>query len=115
MTKRKYNSGNWTKAKFEAWIKNGLRRLNYRWPPRYEAVKKARVDRGIYMCKGYKRRAHRIKTKEMQLDHIIPVIDPKTGHTSWDKYINRLFCESNNFQILCLSCHKKKTKEERKS
>ena len=111
---RKYNNGEWTKARFDAWIKNGLRRLSYRWPPRYQAKKTAQVKHGVYMCRGYGRRAHRVKAKEIQIDHIKPVIDPATGFTTWDKYINRLFCEVSNFQILCISCHKKKTKDERK-
>lgn len=114
MTKRTYNNGTWTKAKWTAWIKNILRRGSYRWPPRYEAIKAAKVERGVYMCRGYGRRAHRVRHKEIQIDHIVPVIDPATGHTTFDKYINRLFCEADNLQILCLSCHKAKTKNERK-
>ena len=51
--------------------------------------------------------------KDVQVYHIKPVIDPKTGFTTWDKYIKRLFCDETNLQVLCITCHKIKTKEER--
>ncbi len=114
VTKRLYHNGEWTKAKFTAWMKNILRRGSYRWPPRYEALKAAKVERGVYMCRGYKKRAHRVAYRDIQIDHIMPVVDPATGHTTWDKYINRLYCEVSNLQVLCKPCHKLKSKEERK-
>jgi len=48
----------------------------------------------------------------VQVDHIIPVIDPATGFTTWDAFIERLFCDRDNLQVLCTSCHDIKTKEE---
>ena len=49
----------------------------------------------------------------MEVDHIKPVVDPKKGFTTWDDFIDRLFCEKKNLQALCRGCHAKKTKEER--
>jgi len=114
MSKRQYNKGRWTKAKFEAFVRNGLRALSYKWPPRYEAKKAAQVKRGVYKCIGYKRKSHECTTRQIQLDHIKPVIEVSTGHTTWDKYVNRLFCEEKNFQVLCKPCHKRKTKDDRR-
>ena len=53
--------------------------------------------------------------KDVNVDHIAPVVDPKQGFVSWDVYIERLYCEKENFQILCKECHTIKTKKEKKS
>lgn len=87
-------------------VKNALRRASYRWSARSEALKKARVNRGDYCCNSCKQIFIR---KEVQLDHIIPAINPLTGFVSFDEYIDRLFCDESNFQVLCIICHKKKT------
>lgn len=47
------------------------------------------------------------------VDHIIPVVDPETGFMSWDEYIQRMFSDSENFQVLCDDCHTAKTAAER--
>ena len=49
----------------------------------------------------------------MQVDHVLPVIDPQEGFKSWDETVERMFCEKEGFQILCKSCHKSKSSEER--
>ena len=97
---------------FKPWLIAQLRRISYRWPPRNEAMKKARVDRGQYKCAKCKKVFHR---SLIQLDHIKPVVDPKTGFTTWDKFIKRLFCGEDGFQVLCKDCHKKKTEKEDKT
>ena len=45
---------------------------------------------------------------ELQVDHIQPVVGPE-GFTTWDAYIDQLFCDESNLQVLCLDCHKSKT------
>lgn len=88
------------------WLTNKLRRLSYMWPPRKEAIKNARLERGIYkcaICEG------RFGPKEIQLDHKIPVIDEEVGFVDWNTYIERLFCDVSNFQVLCKPCHETKT------
>jgi 5-methylcytosine-specific restriction endonuclease McrA len=55
--------------------------------------------------------------KDVQVDHVNPVVDTSTGFVSWDVYIDRLFCEKENLQVLCKPCHSDKTaleKTERK-
>ncbi len=53
---------------------------------------------------------------QAEVDHIDPVIP--IGHTledlTWDELIDRLWCELDNLQPLCSSCHKEKSKVERK-
>jgi hypothetical protein len=110
-----HNGGNWTEARFHSFIKGGLRKLSQRWPPKHEVMKKARIERGVYKCVGYKKRWHKVRHKDgVFVDHIIPVIDPKKGFVSWDDTIERLFCEEEGLQVLCKECHDRKTADERK-
>lgn len=83
-----------------------LRRATYRWPARSDALKQARKERNCYecaMCHDF------YKNNQVVLDHILPVVDPKTGFTNWDDYINRMFPEKEGFQVLCSNCHDIKT------
>jgi 5-methylcytosine-specific restriction endonuclease McrA len=52
--------------------------------------------------------------KDVEVDHIVPVVDPSVGFVDWNTFIARLFTERENYQTLCKPCHKLKTKEENK-
>lgn len=54
-----------------------------------------------------------VTAKDMQVDHIKPIIDPKKGFTTWDDLIDRLFCEKDNLQAICVTCHATKTAKEK--
>lgn len=110
---RPHNSGKWTAARFRGFIISALRSASNRWPPKYEAKKAAKLRYGVYQCAGYKTEPHEARASQVQIDHIIPVVDPVTGFSTWDNFINRLFCEAENFQLLCLDCHKRKSKDEK--
>lgn len=116
-----YNNGQWTQAKFNAWIKSLLRKGSTRWPPGFRALNDAYVGEAINpktgrRCKHYKCAScgGHFPAKEVAKDHINPVIDPATGFTSWDDVIKRMFCEQDGYQVLCHTCHKHKSEEERK-
>jgi len=112
------NDGIWTEAKFIADIKNLLRSHSRKWRPVATCKKKARVSRGMYKCAeclkivpathmfNGKRRAY------FFVDHIEPVIDPEVGFTGFSDFIERLFCEVDNLQVLCKPCHDEKCAEE---
>lgn len=90
----------------KTFVTGALRRASLRWPPRNEALKKARVDRGLYrcaMCEG------NFKKDEVHIDHIKPVINPSVGFSGWDDFINNLLCDVEGFQILCKMDHEIKT------
>ena len=87
-----------------------LRRASYRWPGRYKAFAAAKIGRNQYVCSHCSAIKGR---KDVNLDHILPVVDPEIGWVSFDVFIERLFCSENNFQVLCCDCHKKKTAVER--
>ena len=88
------------------WLVNKLRRLSYQWPPRRQAIVNARIDRGVYICNICK---GEFGPKEIQVDHIKPVVDEEIGFVDWNTYIDRLFCSVDGFQILCKTCHGAKT------
>lgn len=44
----------------------------------------------------------------MELDHIVPCVG-KEGWVSFDQFIDRLYCDVNNFQVICESCHSEKS------
>lgn len=86
-----------------------LRRGSYRMRARTIAMTWARVSRGKYNCAKCNKTFGR---KEIQVDHLIPVVDPLIGFVDWETYINRLFVDAAGLQILCKPCHKEKSKSE---
>ena len=50
--------------------------------------------------------------KEIDVDHIEPVVPVDRPIKDWNEYIERLFCDSTNLQVLCKRCHLAKYAEE---
>lgn len=87
-----------------------LRRYSLRFYSRNEALKLARVDRGRYKCATCEGVFHR---KEVNVDHINPVVAIKDGFVGWDVYINNLLPKPEGLQVLCIGCHDIKTNSEK--
>lgn len=94
------------KQNLNTFVKGLLRRGTFHWRARTEAMTAARVERGKYKCASC---GDLFGPKEVDLDHNEPVVDPKHGFTTWDDYINRLFCPAEGFSVLCKQCHENKT------
>lgn len=113
---RDYNGGKWSSGRFRGFITSALRSAMRRWPPKWEALKAAFVGSKINKKSGRKAKhfecatchKHFVQTG-VQVDHKDPVGSCKT----WDEFIERLFCEKDNLQVMCKTCHKVKTKKER--
>lgn len=127
--------------KLETWDKKKfliqLMRKNFRHTPLYNAAKDKAKHEFFVLSKHGKqlRRVHWLcagcgrffeNEKDIAVDHIIPVVDPREGFGGIDEWMDRLYCELENLQALCnyknddprfttMSCHKRKTKEERAS
>jgi len=110
----------WTPARKKAFIVSVLRSGSRRWPPKYETLNESKTEKKINVATG--RLAQHFKCKKckkdfpakmVQVDHIEPVVDPALGFETWDKFIERLFCDKGNLQTLCKVCHDKKTKKEK--
>ena len=110
----------WTEGRLRTFITSTLRGGFRKYPPKYETLKAASVGKKINaktnrmaehftcnMCKG------EFPAKEVQVDHVEPVVCPFTGFIDWNTFINRLFCDGGNLQVLCSPCHDIKTAEER--
>lgn len=97
-----------------------LRAGSRRWPPKYQALNAAFV--GVLKNKRTNRDAKHYKCahcndcfpgSEIDVDHKLPIIDPVKGFTTWDSFIENLYCSIDNLQVLCKGCHSKKSAEER--
>lgn len=112
--------GTWTQAKFNSFIKNNLRSATRKWAPIQKCKKRAHVARGLYKCDCCGEEVpptifdedKRKRVKNVYVDHIIPIIDPAVGFTTWDDCVERMFCDSSNLQLLCKKCHSEKSQEE---
>lgn len=121
-TKQKTSSPvpQWTEARYRTFIKTLIRSGFRRYPNKFAVLKNAEVGRKInkktgklamhYRCA--KCRKHHVRL-DMEVDHIIPIVNPAIGFTTWDDYIYAHFCAIENLQALCKPCHKKKTAKER--
>lgn len=120
MTDKKRNGGEWTEARFKSFVTSALRAASRRWPPKYKALKEAFIGKQVnaktgkmamhYKCAECKKL---YVAADVQVDHILPVVDPKKGFVSWDSFIDRIFCEIENLQVMCKPCHKIKTDQEK--
>ncbi|MNX05478.1 hypothetical protein D3C86_350920 [compost metagenome] len=118
MSERKYNNGEWTEARFNSFVKSGLRSTSQRWPPKYRVLSRACVGQKInpksgrlakhYVCASCR---FEFVAKDVEVNHILPVI-PTSGFDSWDATIERLFCEESGLECLCKPCHRLITKQE---
>ena len=114
------NGGKWTEARYRSFVTSTLRAGSRKWPPKYETLNAAKTEKKVnkatgrlaqhYLCAMCEQE---YTQKDVQVDHIKPVIDPKKGFVSWDTYIDRMFCEGKNLQVLCKVCHAEKTKLEK--
>lgn len=107
-------SGRWSEAQYVAFIKSQLRGASWKWGPTVETHREARRGRGQYECNVCKQIVPPTlnRQKNIAVDHIIPIVNPETGFTSWNDFVNGLFCEKDNLQLICKACHTKKSKEE---
>ena len=114
---REYNGGEWTEGRFNSFVTSILRSGSRRWGPKYQTLNAAKTEKKTNVKSG--RLAQHFLcaecneeyvAKDVQVDHIVPIGVEKT----WDEFIDGLFCEGDNLQVLCVPCHKIKTTKEKK-
>jgi len=111
----------WTEGRIKSFIISVLRTGARRWPPKYECLQDACTGQKIneksgrlakhYTCAGC---LQEFTSKDVEVDHISPVVSVGDGFIDYNTFIERLFCKKENLQVLCKPCHKKKTLAERK-
>ena len=101
-----------------------------KWPPRNKAKNKNRreyyrvkKDGTKYNKPNFEYQCNSCKNwfpdKDIQLDHIIPVVNPKdTNNYTEEEFIGKfavsLLCYEDGWQNLCNPCHDAKTEKENK-
>lgn len=95
-------------TKLKSYIIAHLRRIGYRAIHRKPAFARAYKGRAEWECELCKKMY--TTQKDLHGDHISPVINPETGFTTWDEFINKLFL--GEMQAICKECHYKKSENE---
>ena len=113
---------NWTPGRKKSFITSLIRAGFRRWPEKYAALAAAKSGKKVNKSTGrvaehYKCAScnQHFPAKDVQVDHIDPVVDPSKGFINWDTFIERLLCAVDNLQVLCKGCHLKKTATERQA
>ena len=100
------------RTKEEAWYTTKAVKLWRESPMYWTALRKQKKDTNQYQCEKCERI---FKLREVQVDHIKPKIDPKTGWVDIATFMSRLNCPPEDLQVLCAdSCHIEKTGKENK-
>ena len=118
MIQKTRNNGEWSEARYHAFVKGGLRSASQRWPPKYKVLSEACVGQRINPASGRLAKFYRCSAcsdtfpaKLVEVNHIKPVI-PVNGFDSWDGVVDRLFCEKEGLEVVCKPCHKNISKQE---
>lgn len=104
------------------WVTWMVRKASYRWPPRNEAVRDAKVAPNTFRCAGCNKHVKKQKIgrrSSISADHIIPIKDPTKPGAFQDAllscacgvcdFLRKMFCDKTGFQMLCMECHDEKT------
>jgi len=120
-----FNQGKWSEARMRSFAMSAIRRAQ--WPVKYAAIATAYIANGVNPATGKPCKLHRCTSCKktypkgmMRADHINPVIpidnNWKDGENwlgyNWNQLLPRLWCEADNYQIICKDCHKEKSKDE---
>jgi len=108
------NAGTMTESAFWSFIRSALRQKSRWWKPITQTKMNARRaykgpnkrQKFEYQC------VHCTKwfpEKKINVDHICPAGSLNCAQ-DLPGFVERLFCESDNLQVLCESCHDVKTK-----
>lgn len=113
------NAGTMTESSFWSFIRSALRQKSRWWKPITQCKLNSRRayngplkrQKFEYLCNNCKKW---FPEKNINVDHIIPA-GSLTCANDLPGFVERLFCEQSNLQILCTNCHDEKTNKERKN
>lgn len=103
-------TGTMTEAQWLAWVRSALRSKWLKWPPRAQAIERARRpykgpnklqkwEVQCAMCAGW------FKLKEIEVDHYPHDAGSIRSFEDIGPFVNRLYCEVGNLRVLCVPCH----------
>ena len=114
---RTRNAGTMTESMFWSMLRSALRQKSRWWKPIGECKKLAqRAYKGpnkrqkweyeCSKCKGW------FKSDQVNVDHIEPAGSLNCSN-DLPAFVDTLFCEQENLQVLCKTCHDQKTQLEK--
>jgi 5-methylcytosine-specific restriction endonuclease McrA len=111
------NAGTMSESMFWSFIRSGLRQKSRWWKPITECKLRARRpytgplkrQKFEYQCNSCK---NWYPEKKINVDHIHPA-GTLTCANDLPGFVERLFCEQENLQVLCQDCHNEKTQKEK--
>jgi 5-methylcytosine-specific restriction endonuclease McrA len=111
------NAGTMSESAFWTFIRSALRQKSRWWKPITECKLKARRPyKGVnrrqkfeYLCSTCKKW---FPDKEINVDHIVGAGSLNCS-ADLAGFVDRLFCEQDNLQVLCETCHNTKTQLEK--
>ena len=113
------NAATMTESAFWGFIRSALRQKSRWWKPIAQAKTKAKRSykgpnkrqRFEYQCAEC---LAWFPDKKINVDHIIPAGTLRCAN-DLPGFVERLFCEVDNLQVLCTTCHDKKTQNEKQT
>lgn len=110
------NAGTMTESAFWSFIRSTLRQKSRWWKPvslarekakrKYEGPnKRQKYEYQCNVCKNW------YPAKEINVDHIVPAGNLRCSE-DLPGFVERLFCEIDNLQVLCINCHDIKSKND---
>jgi len=117
LTPKTRNAGTLTESAFWSFIRSALRQKSRFWKPITQCKMKARRtykgplkrQKFEYQCKEC---LNWFPDKKINVDHIVPAGTLRCAN-DLPGFVERLFCEVDNLQVLCETCHNKKTQDEK--
>ena len=114
---RTRNNGTMTESMFWSFIRSGLRQKSRWWKPITQCKLNAkRVYKGPLKRQKFEYQCNSCKNwfpeKKINVDHIHPAGSLNCAN-DLPGFVERLFCEVDNLQVLCEKCHDVKTKLEK--
>jgi 5-methylcytosine-specific restriction endonuclease McrA len=111
------NNGTMTESAFWSFIRSGLRQKSRWWKPITQCKLDAkRTYKGPnkrqkfeYQCNSCKKW---FAEKNINVDHVLPAGSLNCAN-DLPGFVERLFCETDNLQVLCIQCHDIKSKEDK--
>jgi 5-methylcytosine-specific restriction endonuclease McrA len=108
-----------SEAAFWSFIRSALRQKSRWWKPismcklnarrLYKGPnKRQKYEYQCKKCKGW------FPEKQINVDHVKPAGSLNSAQ-DLPGFVERLFCEQDNLQVLCTTCHDKKTLKEKQS
>ena len=111
------NANTMSESAFWGFIRSALRQKSRWWKPisiakakakrAYKGpLKRQKFEYQCATCKGW------FPDKKVNVDHIIPAGTLRCAN-DLPAFVERLFCEEDNLQVLCQGCHNIKTQKEK--